>query len=315
MDDPVIARADGSVLYNFAVAVDDLDAGITHVDPRRGPPLQHAQAAARARGAGRAAAALRAPAAAARPRRQEALQAPRRRLGAGAARRRLPARGGAQLPRAARLGRRRRRDADLAPTSSSSAFASSACRATRRVRRAEAALDERPLHARAAAPTSSRARLEELTGRTGPARRGRDLARRRSRRWRTSGRWPASSSTARPTTPRRARSGSADGGREALADARAALDGHRAVRRPSTIEPALRGVVEARGAKPQGRLPAGAGRAGRHHGLTGHLRDRSRCSAATSRCARIDARSADLRSCQDATRVGHGPQTPVHTCR
>ncbi len=31
LDDPVIARADGSVLYNFAVAVDDLDTGITHV--------------------------------------------------------------------------------------------------------------------------------------------------------------------------------------------------------------------------------------------------------------------------------------------
>src|SRR6201994_731506 len=31
LDDPVIARADGSVLYNFAVALDDLDAGITHV--------------------------------------------------------------------------------------------------------------------------------------------------------------------------------------------------------------------------------------------------------------------------------------------
>jgi glutamyl-tRNA synthetase len=31
MDDAVIARADSSVLYNFAVAVDDLDAGITHV--------------------------------------------------------------------------------------------------------------------------------------------------------------------------------------------------------------------------------------------------------------------------------------------
>jgi glutamyl-tRNA synthetase len=31
MDEPVIARADGSVLYNFAVAVDDLDAAITHV--------------------------------------------------------------------------------------------------------------------------------------------------------------------------------------------------------------------------------------------------------------------------------------------
>jgi glutamyl-tRNA synthetase len=31
IDDPVIARADGSVLYNFAVAIDDLDAQITHV--------------------------------------------------------------------------------------------------------------------------------------------------------------------------------------------------------------------------------------------------------------------------------------------
>src|SRR3954462_11277824 len=31
MDDPVIARADGTPLYNLAVAVDDLDAGITHV--------------------------------------------------------------------------------------------------------------------------------------------------------------------------------------------------------------------------------------------------------------------------------------------
>ncbi len=31
MDDPVIARADGSVLYNFAVALDDLDARISHV--------------------------------------------------------------------------------------------------------------------------------------------------------------------------------------------------------------------------------------------------------------------------------------------
>jgi glutamyl-tRNA synthetase len=31
MDDPVIARADGSALYNFAVAIDDLDEAITHV--------------------------------------------------------------------------------------------------------------------------------------------------------------------------------------------------------------------------------------------------------------------------------------------
>jgi glutamyl-tRNA synthetase len=31
LDDPVIARADGTALYNFAVAIDDMDAGITHV--------------------------------------------------------------------------------------------------------------------------------------------------------------------------------------------------------------------------------------------------------------------------------------------
>jgi glutamyl-tRNA synthetase len=31
LDDPVIARADGTVLYNFAVAIDDLDADITQV--------------------------------------------------------------------------------------------------------------------------------------------------------------------------------------------------------------------------------------------------------------------------------------------
>jgi len=31
LDDPVIARADGSPLYNLAVAIDDLDSGITHV--------------------------------------------------------------------------------------------------------------------------------------------------------------------------------------------------------------------------------------------------------------------------------------------
>src|SRR3954453_5217426 len=38
LDDPVIARADGSPLYNFAVAIDDMDAQITHV-VRGGAPL------------------------------------------------------------------------------------------------------------------------------------------------------------------------------------------------------------------------------------------------------------------------------------
>ena len=107
IDDFVIARSDGSPLYNLAVAVDDLDMGITSRDPRRGPPVEHPAPGDGAEGARRRAARVRAPAAAARPRRQEALEAPRRGVGAGAARRRLPARGGAQLHRPARLGPRR----------------------------------------------------------------------------------------------------------------------------------------------------------------------------------------------------------------
>ncbi len=86
-DDFVIARGDGSVLYNFAVAVDDAEMGITEVvrgdDHLSNTPKQLLVLAA----LDHRAAALRAPAAAARSRRQEALQAPRCRLGAGAARR------------------------------------------------------------------------------------------------------------------------------------------------------------------------------------------------------------------------------------
>ena len=112
-DDFVIARADGSVLYNFAVAVDDAEMGVTEVvrgdDHLSNTPKQLLVLEA----LGYEAAALRAPAAAARPRRQEALQAPRRRLGPGAARGRLPARRGPQLPGAARLGDRRRHDPDV----------------------------------------------------------------------------------------------------------------------------------------------------------------------------------------------------------
>ena len=106
LDDPVIARADGSALYNFAVAVDDLDAQITDVvrgeDHISNTPKQ--VLVMRALGADPAS--LRPPAAAPWTRRQEALQAPRRRLRAGAARRRLSPRGGPQLHRAAGLGDR-----------------------------------------------------------------------------------------------------------------------------------------------------------------------------------------------------------------
>ena len=117
IDDFVIARSDGSPLYNLAVAVDDLDMGITHVvrgeDHLSNTPRQLMILKA----LGRRAAALRPPAAAARPRRQEALQAPRRGLGPGAARRRLPARGGPQLHRPARLGLRRERPPSSPPRS------------------------------------------------------------------------------------------------------------------------------------------------------------------------------------------------------
>ena len=127
LDDPVIARADGSVLYNFAVAIDDARRGhhARRSAARTTCPTRPSSCSSWRRSARRAAA-LRAPPAAARPGRQEALQAPRRGLGPGAARRRLPARGGPQLPRAARLGRRRRRDRADDAASSSSASPSTA---------------------------------------------------------------------------------------------------------------------------------------------------------------------------------------------
>ena len=97
---------------------------------------------------------LRAPAAAARAGRQEALQAPRRRLRPGAARPRLPARGGAQLPRAARLGLRRRDDVLHHGGAAARLQPRGRLEVARGVRRAEAALDERPLPARAERSTT-----------------------------------------------------------------------------------------------------------------------------------------------------------------
>ena len=140
-----------------AVVVDDLDAGITHVvrgaDHYSNTPKQMLILQAMGADAAR----LRAPAAAARPGRQEALQAPRRRVRAGAARRRLPARGGPQLPRAAGLGRRRQRG-DLLHDGGARRPVRPRARVAvpGRVRRAEAALDERPLPARAGRRTTSR---------------------------------------------------------------------------------------------------------------------------------------------------------------
>ncbi len=148
-DDLVIARADGTPVYHLAVVVDDHDAGITHVvrgaDHYSNTPkhvlIQQAMGVGTPvyahlpllHGAGR----------------QEALQAPRRGLRAGAARPRLPARGGPQLPRAARLGLRRGDDVLHDRGAAAPLLARAGLQVARGLRRAEAALDERPLRARA----------------------------------------------------------------------------------------------------------------------------------------------------------------------
>ena len=166
LDDPVIARADGSVLYNFAVAVDDLDARDHPRRPRRGPPLQHAQAAAGVEAMG-----AEPPLYAHMP----LLHGPdgkklSKRHGAASVQElrdgRLPARGGAQLPRAARLGLRRRRDHPRHRAAHRALRPRRASRRTPPLRRAEAALAERPLHPRAVRRASSRA-ARAYTGRSG----------------------------------------------------------------------------------------------------------------------------------------------------
>ena len=62
LEDFVIARGDGSVLFLLANVVDDIRQGITHVDPGRGAPVEHAEAATAVGGVGPRAARLGAPA-------------------------------------------------------------------------------------------------------------------------------------------------------------------------------------------------------------------------------------------------------------
>ena len=150
-DDFVIARGDGTPLYNLAVAVDDAEMGITDVirgdDHLSNTPKQVLVLAA----LGHRAAALRPPAAPARARRKEALEAPRRRIGPGASRPGLPPCGGAQLPGAARLGNRGRHDPDEHRGAPRALRRLAGRQGVGDLRRAEAALDQRAAHARAAA--------------------------------------------------------------------------------------------------------------------------------------------------------------------
>ena len=169
--------------------------------PRRRSPLEHAEAAAGPERARRRSAALRAPAAAAWAGREQAVQATRRRLGAGAARARLPAGGGPQLPRPARLGNRGRHDDPRHRRADRALLDRPGGTLVGDLRRAQAALAERPLHARAAArgvrgsvwsitcgwaPRRTPRRSEPPTP-NGGGRRARS-SRTRPRRWRRYGR-------------------------------------------------------------------------------------------------------------------------------
>ena len=273
MDDPVIARADGSALYNFAVAVDDLDAGITHVvrgeDHLSNTPKQ--LLVFEALGVPRAA--VRAPAAAPRSRRPQAVKAPRRGVGPGAARGRVPARGGRQLHRAARRRVRRRRGA-LQPAGAGRALpARAGLEESRGVRRAQAPPHERPLAARARHRRADSADSSSTPG--GPAcGRPSRSPRRRSRRWPSSGRWCRSCSTARRTMQRRSTASIAgDGGVEVLRGARAALAEAEPFTRRDDRDGAAPRRREPRRETREG-VPARPGRDRRDHRVSGHLRER-----------------------------------------
>ena len=132
LEDLVLVRSDGRPTYNFASPLEDWLDGITHVirgdDHVSNTPKQ--VNVLRALGA-------EPPVYAPRPerlrrRRQEALEAPWRRVRRRVPRGGLHPRGAHELPRAPRLGPRRRDDDHVAATSSSSASRSSASARARR---------------------------------------------------------------------------------------------------------------------------------------------------------------------------------------
>ena len=312
MDDPVIARADGSVLYNFAVAVDDLDAGITHVirgeDHLSNTPKQ--LLVLEALGA-------EPPLYAHLP----LLHGPdgkklSKRHGAASVQ---ELREAGYLPEAVRnyLALLGWGDADDETLISTDELVKRF--RIERVSRNPARFDEQKLrwmngrYMRELGTEELTRRLEELTGRDGPARRGRDLrgedpdpggllaagrlhlrrprrrprgAREVARRRRPRG--------ARPTPARRwsarSRSTPSTSSRRCAAWSRTAASS--------------RGTSSSRSASrwPERRSRRASSRP-------------SRCSDATRRCARIDAALRDLRSCRTSSRIGTRAQTPVHTCR
>ena len=310
-DDLVIARADGTPVYHLAVVVDDLDAGITHVvrgaDHYSNTPkhllIQQALGSRR-----RSTPTCRC--CTARTARSSPSATARRRCRSCATR--LPARGGAQLPRAARLGLRRGDDVLHAPRSCSGTSRSSGSR------KSPAVFDEQKLRWMNGRYLRELA-LDELTAgwRRSPAarasaRRSRS-PRRRSRRSTSSGRWRARSSRGRSTTPRRARSSSRrTRAREALEAARGALADVPEPWTPETVEAALRGGRRARRAEGQAGLPAAARRAHGHDRLAGHLRDgRAARPRADAGADRRRARRAPRRLIDTGWRLNRPAKMPI----
>ena len=273
MDDFVIARADGSVLYAFANLVDDLDAGITDVvrgeDHISNTPKQLLVLDA-----------LGTP-----PPRYAHLP-----LLHGPDGRKLSKRHGAASVQELRAAGYLPEAVDNYIALLGAGFAADEEFFTldelaerfrlERVSKNPAVFDERKLRhlngrwIRELGTDELTERLEEFTGRDRTARRGGDLARRRSRRWPISGRWsgflfdgPADDPAAFEKVI------GSDGGVESLKAAREALARRGAVHRRE------RRGGPARGGRAPGRevgqgVPAGTGRDRRHDRVAGHLRER-----------------------------------------
>ncbi len=273
----MIARADGSVLYNFAVAIDDLDAEISHVvrgaDHLSNTPKQLLVLEALGAPSPR----LRPPAAAARSRRPQALQAPRRRVGPGAARRRLPARGRRQLHRAARRRLRRRRGVLHAAASWPTASGWSGCPRARRCSTRRSCAASNGDYLRALGVDELTRRLETFTGRTGL----RDAVEISAEKIQTlADFWPLVSFLFDGPVDDPAafdRVIGSDGGVDTLRDARAALAAVRAVRRRDGSGGAAR---RRRAARRQARQGVSAGPRGdrRPRRFRRGSSSRSRCS-------------------------------------
>ena len=250
LEDVVLVRSDGRPTYNFASPVEDMDDAITHVIRGRDhisntPKQLQILRRARTRASG-----LRARAGRPRRRRQEAVEAPRRDVDRRVPRGRLHPAGADELPRAARLGARRRDDDHGAGRARGAVHARARRRQPGDARLPEARLDERRLPAGAPArgvratrwsPTSA---SRATTGPKSASARPRRSSRRRSSGSASSPSSPASSShagTAATRTPST---------RDVLAAAEDTLAGLEPFT-AEAIEQALRDLAERLGQKPR----------------------------------------------------------------